>query len=1271
MDLPDCPPGTEGYEDTVTEIPKKLGLEGTKAEQEFLEHLGTLKIKLEDGSARPMLERKGRDGCGKWIYLCFPCAAQCSGEQVLQLHIAGKRHKMKLAQKNEWPVSIFHEHPYILNEKGAVIRSVSEALKTLKDDEKPTETLDPLEQKYGHYRSLRCHIQEILDDTKAPLIGVEYLVEHPPEESHHEPQYICTLCYKQGHPRTIVNHLTCYSHRIHYLSKHFPKAHKALLPYRNQKCSRTGQMMVMNRLVQCIEMKYGRMKPVNFQKDEFQRNKDEIERWIYAGKHFSEADGCTFEEVIDADLISNLASLESKEPSPPTVAAPSKPKIKIKPIGLPTEQLSDISDDEEFRRNDIKRNVQQAPPEQYYTKKHLDTNSHVLTKERRQRPGNLEFKVKRAKELSLEAETTAKRMLAYHEKNPEKHPLYPEEWKKFWNRRYKELQAEGKDTSKHDFKPEWIKFWTVRMKELHDQELRVAVHEIYRKFSLAIPNNIPSKSEDRRRRSVEKKRSLSPQNRRSSPEFKKIVRQHSPERRISLDRKRSLERRRSPDTRRSSERRRSPDRRRSQERRRSPDRLRRFMERRPFKDTKYKIDRRPIVAVSELRANERSVSPPPRRSPLRLLRTRSRSPIKRSLHKRSRSPSRSTWHSRGSPLSQRGDLTTASSAARNPSPTPTNVEPSMQTVLISDDELQGGTSPWDSGDSLGSLPDMRSPPSRSRGDSLSSRISHARHTSQDYKSLTDSADNIVATLRMLVALEDHLGSMGPKVVDLLAEAIRMEKEKANSSEELLDRETAVVLIETAKEKLKGGLQAGLVPAAATSAVRAAVVRAAATLHAADKRTRARQKQERNKPTSSKASIVPVAGVGEVDREEIAQQMAAALIAQGKTDVSSEELAQLVDAVVGMAEAKKREAKLKEHVKTIEHKRMEGSDSAAASALQMLQSAYDDNKASANDLPDAMDGLSDSDLETLLKNFNELSAEEQHSLIAYLKKLEAREPARVERLRQYVSADAEAAAVSESVPMKQPEKVDVKPVAIDSDDDDYTVDELFHSATQKVKEDQMRQEMEIVKKSLENKTPPKAESPKAAPPLFDFAKNISSASDLLALVQASIKSSSTAPAQVADVTPTTSFQPRSFGDLQENVEQRNSQPDFPNQISSFGTPSFNSECNFRDPYNSGNQQNPYQTPNVYNQSQNFNVPLGNQNNFNLEPNNVQYGQNNYEPRGNFNHQGPRHFTNGGKQHNHNFRPRGPQHGNRPQFGNFEQNNFKGRGRGSRGRGRGYY
>lgn len=97
----------------------------------------------------------------------------------------------------------------------------------------------------------------------------------------------------------------------------------------------------------------------------------------------------------------------------------------------------------------------------------------------------------------------------------------------------------------------------------------------------------------------------------------------------------------------------------------------------------------------------------------------------------------------------------------------------------------------------------------------------------------------------------------------------------------------------------------------------------------------------------------------------------------------------------------------------------------------------------------MDGLSDSDLETLLKNFNELSAEEQHSLIAYLKKLEAREPQRVERLRQYVSAAATSAPTSNAVtappepsPAKEPPPLQLpSPVTLESDDDDYTVEEV--------------------------------------------------------------------------------------------------------------------------------------------------------------------------------------------------------------------------------------
>lgn len=34
-----------------------------------------------------------------------------------------------------------------------------------------------------------------------------------------------------------------------------------------------------------------------------------------------------------------------------------------------------------------------------------------------------------------------------HERNPEKHPLYATEWKKFWKIRYKELQVGMSDDS--------------------------------------------------------------------------------------------------------------------------------------------------------------------------------------------------------------------------------------------------------------------------------------------------------------------------------------------------------------------------------------------------------------------------------------------------------------------------------------------------------------------------------------------------------------------------------------------------------------------------------------------------------------------------------------------------------------------------------------------------------------------------------------------------------------------------------------------------------
>lgn len=53
---------------------------------------------------------------------------------------------------------------------------------------------------------------------------------------------------------------------------------------------------------------------------------------------------------------------------------------------------------------------------------------------------------------------------------PESHPNYSEEWSAFWERRYQEVEEEGKDPEKHNYVPEWKAFWTKRVRELLDIE---------------------------------------------------------------------------------------------------------------------------------------------------------------------------------------------------------------------------------------------------------------------------------------------------------------------------------------------------------------------------------------------------------------------------------------------------------------------------------------------------------------------------------------------------------------------------------------------------------------------------------------------------------------------------------------------------------------------------------------------------------------------------------------------------------------------------------
>ena len=81
-----------------------------------------------------------------------------------------------------------------------------------------------------------------------------------------------------------------------------------------------------------------------------------------------------------------------------------------------------------------------------------------------------------------------------YDKRPEDHPDYPEEWRLFWEKRYKELQAQGKDADNHDYKTEWIPFWGKRVQEIYEAEIKVKTESMLHKYELQSSNE-PKKEE--------------------------------------------------------------------------------------------------------------------------------------------------------------------------------------------------------------------------------------------------------------------------------------------------------------------------------------------------------------------------------------------------------------------------------------------------------------------------------------------------------------------------------------------------------------------------------------------------------------------------------------------------------------------------------------------------------------------------------------------------------------------------------------------------------
>ncbi|RZC41383.1 hypothetical protein BDFB_002023 [Asbolus verrucosus] len=1093
----------------------------TKQEKER-ERLLSVRAVLPTGKYGNVFEFKYINGTEHWY--CNACACPVMG--WVFHHETGKRHTMALGSQS-------HERFPMPQET----------------EEQPTIQIAPGEPVppgfEGQIEKIAL-IQERLDVFNVgPLVALEYLLELRDYDSTKEPTYLCILCDKKGDPRTVLTHLASYKHILQYLQKHFPTCYRGLAPYMTKQYKRNWQI-ALHEIAEAIEKKFGRLKPLPVEADKYEKDPVHYLEMIAKGRHFSELSGYTFEELINKDELTKIHDDENdkfgynkamlpqtqrkKSPSPPVVANPIK-KIKVSAVPAPAPAAntlnrrrslssvssitsSDMSDYDEpkekkpYRKSRSRspyrnrsrspysrRYTRRSPPprREYYKKGERERDLMPWEKPNYRRPKsdfvvdhrtkNKTDKMEEYKKLCKAIDTDMERVLKQHKKNPEKHPQYNDEWKKFWNKRYKELQAEAKDVSTHDFKPEWIEFWNKRMIELHQEEIKSKKDALRKRLGL------PDEPAPICFRIMGKKKLDGSKNSPASnkPVPPSALPDNDPEVIVIDDRDdESKGSRRShspwedepPSVRGSSRLSREKSREKSRGLSRDKSRDRDFNPEKPPKDSLDRASRERMLRSplrSRMDRDRFSRSPRDRldRSPRDRL---ERSPPSRELRLERSSRERS-WE-------------------RDYKVKTIDYRPRERIRIVT--EL-----PWERSKSYrNEIPSYYKPPAVMRDVTREPVLSPPPVTAV-VEEEDDGEINVVAVLRLLTALEEKLGSLGPKVIDLLGQALAMEKSEANSSDNLLDNEINCVMFETVKEKLKGQLLAGLVEPIQEKAFKNAIKKTASLIHMSGER---KKEREKNQP---KVDPVKVPGVGTVDKAAIARQIASALVLQGKTDVTQAELEQLINAVVGMAEASRNSNRpittanfLEQITKagvsaSISKEKGAPSPEDVKPSLPIVEPEVPKSPEKSN--PNSMEGLSDSDLQTLLQNFKDLSTEEQHGLINYLKKLEAREPERVERLRKFVNLGG-----TQSRSVEKPEEKksgrtspfsnrmgSVNPsveenkrfdaeleeikkplfeethnkLPLDSDEEDYTFEDVVKAASKNVKQKELEKEREIVEESM--------------------------------------------------------------------------------------------------------------------------------------------------------------------------------------------------------------
>ncbi|XP_034484931.1 uncharacterized protein LOC117789876 isoform X2 [Drosophila innubila] len=178
--------------------------------------------------------------------------------------------------------------------------------------------------------------------------------------------------------------------------------------------------------------------------------------------------------------------------------------------------------------------------------------------------------------------------------------------------------------------------------------------------------------------------------------------------------------------------------------------------------------------------------------------------------------------------------------------------------------------------------------------------------------------NVIHVLRLLTALENYLGSLGPNITELLAKALQVSKVHPNKIDQLILTSENCDILETAKEKFTGLIISKILDSNQERALKKAVNDTESLLAYASK-IRAQHTSRDVDPVGSTAvdqlKASSYHGTSQksnsnssnkaFDKSDLVTKLASSLISQGKTSINQEQLKQIIQ-VYSLIEQKKQQ-----------------------------------------------------------------------------------------------------------------------------------------------------------------------------------------------------------------------------------------------------------------------------------------------------------------------------------------------------------------------------